>query len=248
MSRRVYKHTMDALIGKPIYYGVNATTQIADVYNPHNPTKDEGAGGFYIPNTEVRRETFSDEPPTPVVPIIPIIAPTPTPIGVDLFDETKPVFVRPPYVAPEETKPVFVRPPYVAPEETKPVFVRPPYVAPEETKPVFVRPPYVAPEETKPVFVRPPYVAPAPAPATTPIVPIIPIIVPVSAPTSTPYSGGGSGGSRGGSGGGSDGASMPSNSALAPSVAIEKSFLRRNILPIILVAVATYIFIKKPIK
>jgi len=218
MSRRVYKHTMDALIGKPIYYGVNATTQIADVYNPHNPTKDEGAGGFYIPNTEVRRETFSDEPPTPVVPIIPIIAPTPTPIGVDLFDETKPVFVRPPYVAPEETKPVFVRPPYVAPEETKPVFVRPPYVAP------------------------------APAPATTPIVPIIPIIVPVSAPTSTPYSGGGSGGSRGGSGGGSDGASMPSNSALAPSVAIEKSFLRRNILPIILVAVATYIFIKKPIK
>ena len=203
MSRRVYKHTMDALIGKPIYYGVNATTQIADVYNPHNPTKDEGAGGFYIPNTEVRRETFSDEPPTPVVPIIPIIAPTPTPIGVDLFDETKPVFVRPPYVAPEETKPVFVRPPYVAP---------------------------------------------APAPATTPIVPIIPIIVPVSAPTSTPYSGGGSGGSRGGSGGGSDGASMPSNSALAPSVAIEKSFLRRNILPIILVAVATYIFIKKPIK
>jgi len=218
MSRRVYKHTMDALIGKPIYYGVNATTQIADVYNPHNPTKDEGAGGFYIPNTEVRRETFYDEPPTPVVPIIPIIAPTPTPIGVDLFDETKPVFVRPPYVAPEETKPVFVRPPYVAPEETKPVFVRPPYVAP------------------------------APAPATTPIVPIIPIIVPVSAPTSTPYSGGGSGGSRGGSGGGSDGASMPSNSALAPSVAIEKSFLRRNILPIILVAVATYIFIKKPIK
>jgi len=213
---------MDALIGKPIYYGVNATTQIAEVYNPNNPTKDEGAGGFYIPNTEVRRETFYDEPPTPaptgVVPIIPIIAPTPAPTGVDLFDETKPVFVRPPYVAPAPKDGFFMGTPTYGSAPTGVDFF----------------------DETKPT--------PAPAP----VVPIIPIIVPVSAPTSTPYSGGGSGGSRGGSGGGggggSGGASMPSNSALAPSVAIEKSFLRRNILPIIIVAVATYIFIKKPIK
>jgi len=227
MSRRVYKHTMDALIGKPIYYGVNATTQIAEVYNPHNPTKDEGAGGFYIPNTEVRRETFSDEPPTPVVPIIPIIAPTPTPIGVDLFDETKPVFVRPPYVAPVP-KDGFFRgtPTYGSTPTGADLF--------DETKPVFVRPPYVAPAP-----------APAPAPATTPVVPIIPIIVPVPSPTSTSTTSSGGGG---GGGGGSRGVSEPKKSALAPSVAVEKSFLRRNILPIILVAVATYIFIKKPIK
>ena len=202
MSRRTYRHSMDALIGKPIYYGINATTESSQVLNP---IKDQGAGGFYIPNTEARSEVSTAE-------------------------------TRPTYVAPTPTLTTTPTTGLLSTEETRPMYVAPTLTT-TPTPTTTTTTGLLLPEET-----RPPYVAPTPTTTTTttPVVPIIPIIVPVPAPT--PTSGGGSGGgSRGGG-------SMPSNSALAPSVAVEKSFLRRNILPIILVAVATYIFIKKPIK
>jgi len=196
MSRRTYRHSMDALIGKPIYYGINATTESSQVLNP---IKDQGAGGFYIPNTEARSEVSTAE-------------------------------TRPTYVAPTPTLTTTPTTGLLSTEETRPMYVAPTLTTTPTTTTTTG---LLLPEETRPMYV-------APTPTTTPVVPIIPIIVPVPAPT--PTSGGGSGGgSRGGG-------SMPSNSALAPSVAVEKSFLRRNILPIILVAVATYIFIKKPIK
>ncbi len=196
------------------------------------------------------------------VPIIDIINPTPVYVKPDEIPTFTPSYeednVRPP--APRPTPiptPVYVKPdviPTFTPsyEEDN---VRPP--APRPTPiptPVYVKPdviPTVFPTYEEDNVVRTildskPYHAPTESISTAPTLappPIVNIINP--SPYSPPpliVGGGGAMGGGGSMGGGE------ARKPLSGSVATKPSFIKKNFIPILLIASAIYVFIKKPIK
>jgi hypothetical protein len=192
------------------------------------------------PTMETVKPTYFEPSETPTfirsyeeertfVPIIDIINPTPT------------------YFKPDETPTVFptseddVRPPAPTPIPT-PVYVKPdviPTVAPSyEEERTFV--------PIRTILDSKPYHAPTESISTAPTLappPIVNIINP--SPYSPPpliVGGGGAMGGGGSMGGGE------ARKPLSGSVATKPSFIKKNFIPILLIASAIYVFIKKPIK
>ncbi len=194
------------------------------------------------------------------VPIIDIINPTPVYVKPDEIPTFTPSYeednVRPPAPTPTPIPtPVYVKPdviPTVAPtyEEEK-IFVpiidiitpTPVYVKPDEI------PTFTPTSEDNVVRTRiggEPYHAPKESISTAPTLappPIVNIINP--SPYSPPpliVGGGGAMGGGGSMGGGE------ARKPLSGSVATKPSFIKKNFIPILLIASAIYVFIKKPIK
>jgi hypothetical protein len=226
----------------PSFEDEKPVAPIIDIINP-SPVyvRPESTPSPYI----VLEDDVRPPAPTPFVPIIDIINPTPVYVKPDAIPTVTPSYEddikapRPP--APTPFVPIIdiinPSPVYVRPEST-PTFM--PTSEDNVNRTILDSKPYHKPTESS---ISPTFIAEDDGRKPITPSPIVNIINP-SPYVAPPLIVGGGAGGAGGSGGGAMGGGKP----LSGSATTKPSFLKKNFIPLLLIASAIYVFIKKPIK